>query len=153
MTKHPPSGIDRKLYLDERKELYKYQQANYDSFEKTLVTLSGSFLAFSIGSLGFLGKGQPPAASVVAPGSGVFLVASWVAFSSSLVALVLCSFVNVRAYTVEIVKLEDALKDATALERPNRWRVCSLGLYWVSTVAFLVGLLSLLVFCKRNFSV
>lgn len=152
-TKDKTGGIDQKLYLDERKELYKYQQANYDSFEKTLLTLSGSFLAFSIGFLGFLSRGTDPSRSVLSPGSGQFLLACWILFAASLVALLVCSFVNVRAYTVEIIRLEDARHDSAALDRPNHWRTCSLVLYTVSTFAFLAGLVSLLLFCKRNFSV
>ena len=153
LTKNSPPRIDQILYLDERKELYKYQQANYDSFEKTLVTLSGSFLAFSIGFLGFLARGTDPSRPVVTQGSAPFLFGSWILLASSLVALVLCSFVNVRAYTIEIIKLEDARTDAKALDRPNHWRTCSLALYTVSAVGFLAGLISLLLFCKRNFSI
>src|SRR5262245_65789460 len=114
-------GIDRGLYLDERKELYKYQQASYDSFEKTLVALSGAFLAFSTGFLGFLKGTQTTPKVIVAPGSANFLLGSWISFAFALVLLMLCAFVNVRAYTIEIIKLEDALKDDRALNRPNNW--------------------------------
>lgn len=152
-AKDAARGIDQKLYLDERKELYKYQQANYDTFEKTLVTLSGSFLAFSIGFLGFLSRGTDPARSVLTAGSGPLLFACWILLAASLVALLLCSFVNVRAYTFEIIRLEDARHDAAALDTPNNWRTCSLVLYTVATIAFVAGLVSLMLFCRRNFSI
>jgi len=153
MAETQPVRIDYKQYLDERKELYKYQQANYDSFERTLVALCGSFLAFSIGFLGFLSKGHNASHPVIAPDSAPFLVATWVALSLSLAVLVLCFFVNVRAYTREIKILEEALDNAQALEGPNRWRTLSQGLYWISTIAFFVGLVCLILFCNRNFSI
>ena len=149
--KEKTAVIDQKLYLDERKELYKYQQANYDSFEKTLLALSGSFLAFSIAFLGFLAKGNGSSRPVLSPGSAPFLLASWILLAASLVALIFCSFANIRAYTFEIIRLEDARKDPTALDRTNHWRSVSLVLYSISTISFLAGLVSLLLFCSRNF--
>ena len=48
--------LSRDEYLAERKELYKYQQENWANFEKTLLTLSSGFLAFSMSFLAFLAR-------------------------------------------------------------------------------------------------
>ena len=38
-------------YIDERKDLYKYQQTVYDGFERTITALAASFLPFSVAFL------------------------------------------------------------------------------------------------------
>jgi len=144
--------LDRQLYLDERKELYMYQQTAYDNFEKTLTALVGAFLAFSVAFLGLLGRSQGAGPPNV-PHSGRFLIGAWLFFGVSLTALLCCFFVNARAFTIEIIKLEDALKDERALERHNLWRVLSLWLYGVAAAGFLIGLVLLTLFCKRNFGI
>ena len=57
---------------------------------------------------------------------------------------------NARAFTVEMLVLDDALTDGRALPRTNRWRIVSLSLYTASSILFIAGLLSLLYFCKVN---
>lgn len=57
---------------------------------------------------------------------------------------------NARAFTVEMLVLDDALTDGRALLRTNRWRIVSLSLYTASSILFIAGLLSLLYFCKVN---
>lgn len=145
-------GLPRDEYIDERKELYKYQQAAYDGFERTITALSASFLAFSVAFLGFVTRpvGQNAViGSVRRPG---LLLASWLTFSASLVSLLLLFFANARGFTVEIEKIEDALHDDTALERSNIWVVVSKSLYGTSLFGFLSGLFFLLAFCWHNFA-
>ncbi len=150
MTKKRPKRLDYQTYFDERKELYKYQQAAYDSFEKTLTALVGSFLAFSVGFLGFLPKSSPERTSELLGESAFLMIGSWMAFSLSLGCLLMCFFVNAKAYTVEITALEAALEDIAALDKPNSWRPLSIVLYSVSTLGFFVGLALLLLFCHRS---
>ena len=151
MTDGGPKVLDRQTYLDDRKELYKYQQTAYDNFEKTLTALAGGFLAFSVGFLGFVSRNQPSGAPIQLR-STALLEAAWGFLCISLVALLLCSFVNARAFTIEIVKLEEALADASALGRTNRWTGISKLLYGVATMCFVAGLILLLIFCGRNFT-
>lgn len=143
--------LEYNVYLDERKELYRYQQAEYDGFAKTLTALAGSFLAFSTAFLGYLSKALAPGEVASPLRSPKLLIGTVALFSISLVSVVLVFFVNARSFTVEIEKLEDALADIRALERPNSWRTVSLCIYGASTTTFVVGLLLLILFCKRNF--
>jgi hypothetical protein len=144
--------ISRDEYLSERKELYKYQQENWASFEKTLLTLSAAFLGFSMSFLGFLANGRPSGSAIVSPGSGGYLLGSWIVLSISIAALLGTYPVNIKAYTFEIVRIEDALVDTCALDRVNPWvRYCHI-LYGVSVVAFFTGVALFGMFCRRNFS-
>ena len=138
--------LSREEYSAERKELYKYQQENWANFEKTLLTLSSGFLAFSMSFLAFLARpaGQPIVGHRL-------LWSSWIALGVAVAALLVCYPLNIRGYTFEIVRIEDALTDPTALDRLNPWSRYGQILYGVSAVAFLLGLVLLAVFCKRNF--
>ena len=146
-----PIRLTRQEYLDERRELYKYQQANYDSFETTLVTLSGSFLVFSISFLAFLKSGREAGLPLMQPGSAKFILGSWILLAVSLSILVVSFFVNARAYTVEILRVEQALGDIRALDAPNPWSTAAMWIYGISTVSFLAGVTSLVWFCRMNF--
>ena len=144
--------LDYDTYLNERKDLYKYQQAAYDSYEKTLTALASSFLAFSVGFMGFLVSSKPQGAAMLVSGSEIFLYACWTTLSLALLCLLLCFFVNVRAFAVEMRILDDALESTAAFDRTNLWTKFSIALYVTTAVLFLLGLLSLLVFCYRNLS-
>jgi hypothetical protein len=145
--------LSRDEYLSERKELYKYQQENWASFEKTLLTLSAAFLGFSMSFLGFLANGRPPGTPIVSPGSESYLLLSWITLSISIAALLGTYPVNIKAYTFEIIRIEDALVDTSALDRVNPWvRYCHI-LYGVSVAAFFGGVALLGAFCRNNFSV
>ena len=151
MPKKQLMTVSHEEYVDERKELEKYRQASYDSFERVLTTLAGSFLAFSVAFLGALKFMRQADEPLVAPGSSWLLAASWVGFAVSLVSLLLVFFVNARSFTLEITKLEEALEDARALDVPNRWSYVSLVMYSFSALAFVAGLGFLLWFCRSNF--
>jgi hypothetical protein len=144
--------LDHDTYISERKELYKYQQTCYDNYEKTLTALTSSFLAFSIGLIGYLKSSEPKATPVLVPDTNIFLYTSWITFSLSLVVLLLCFFTNAKAYTVEMQILKKALTDSKALmESNNYWTNISVILYFLTTIFFMSGLISLLFFCFRNF--
>ena len=150
MPREKLKPLDYDTYLSERKELYKYQQAAYDVYEKTLTVLVGSTLALSVAFLGFLQSSRAKGVALLALDTECWLYLSWGSLAAALVALLLCFFVNARAFTVEMKVLDEALTDGSALERTNAWRNVSLFLYTASSILFIVGLLSLLYFCKMN---
>jgi hypothetical protein len=142
--------LDYETYTNERRALYQYQQAAYDSYEKTLTALSSSSLAFSIGFLGFLQASKPKGIAILVAGSKGELYLCWIALFLSLLCLLACFFVNVRAFSVELHILNDALISTTAFDRPNRWTELSIALYFATAGLFVLGLLSLLRFCYQN---
>ena len=75
---------------------------------------------------------------------------SWIALGSSLIFLLLLFFTNIRSYTVELIKLEDAMEDDSALDRVNWWAKLSRVLYFMSFSGFALGLVLLLCFCWYN---
>ena len=143
--------LDYETYSSERKELYKYQQAAYDSYEKTLITLTSSFLAFSIGLLGYLQSSKPNEAPAIAPGTEEMIYTSWICLSLSLMGLLACFFLNARAFAVEMGVLDDALTNPAALTKRNWWTTASHVLYGSTTILFAVGLFFLLYFSHHNF--
>lgn len=144
-------GLPHKEYLEERKELYKYQQAAYDSYEKTLVTLSASFFTLTSAILAYLQK-ELTTSGVPVPLEGkVFLLVSISLFSLSLAILLGCFFMNAKSYTFEIERLERARAAWSALEEVNPWTRYSLGLYAANFLAFIAGLITLIAFAKVNF--
>lgn len=90
MPKDVPNPLDYDTYLSERKDLYKYQQAAYDSYEKTLTALVGSTLAMSIAFLGFLQSSRPKGAVLLPPNSEWWLYLSWGTLAGGLIALMRC---------------------------------------------------------------
>ena len=101
-------GLSQQEYLEERKELYKYQQAAYDSYEKTLVTLSGSFFTLTAAILTYLQK-EATGSNTTLPLAGKgYLVLGLALFSVSLTILLGCFFMNARGYTFEIERIERA---------------------------------------------
>ena len=142
--------LDRATFDSDRKELIKYQQAAYDSYEKTLTALVGSTLALSVAFLAFLQSSRAPNTTLLVPGTICWLYATWALLIAALFSLVACFFVNARAFSVEMKILADALTDGKARNRRNAWGVASLGLYGVSALTFCLGILALLYFCHTN---
>ena len=150
MPRKKPKSLDYNTYISERKELYKYQQAAYDSYEKTLTALTGSTLALSVAFLGFLQSSRPQEGPIIIKGSESWLYLSWLTLTLGLVLLTLCFFLNIRAYSIEIRILERALDDVKALSQRNPLTSASKILYMVSAILFVAGIVSLLYFCHLN---
>ena len=153
MASNADGKLDYETYANERRDLYKYQQAAYDSYEKTLTTLASSSLAFSVAFMGFLQSSKPKGVQVLAGGSESLLYACWLAFSLSLVCLLLCFFINVRAFSFEMRILDDALESTSAFDRKNPWTKFSISLYAATAILFVLGLVALLLFSYRNLSI
>ncbi len=137
-------------YVKEREVLSKYEQANYDSYEKTILTLSGAFLAFSVSFLGLIKKTASPQ---VTPPTLMYpnvLVSCWVSFASSILLMLLSFLVNALAFRAEVAKIEDAVDSVAELERKNIWIGVGSALYVFAGTAFMAGLILLLVFCASN---
>ena len=137
-------------YVKEREHLSKCEQANYDSYEKTILTLSGAFLAFSVSFLGLVMKTTAPPAAPVVLTSPAILICSWVSFALSIVIMLLCFLINALAFRKEVATIEDAVDDVHALNTKNIWTAIGYTLYILSGLSFCLGLALLLIFCGRN---
>jgi hypothetical protein len=137
-------------YVKERAHLSQCEQANYASYEKTILTLSAAFLAFSVSFLGLIKKTvATPVNPVVLALPGV-LISSWILFASSILMMLLCFLISSLAFRKEVATIEDAVDDVTALNRKNIWTGIVYVLYILSGASFGGGIILLLVFCARN---
>ena len=150
MSKRAKRLLDYDTYCSERKELVKFQQAAYDSYEKTLTALVGSSLALSVTFLAFLQSARPEGKELFAADSACWLYASWALLVGALFLLLACFFVNAQAFAIEIDTLAEALTDENALLKSNSWGTTSHVLYIVSAVSFAAAIVFLLYFCLVN---
>jgi hypothetical protein len=136
-------------YVRERDSLSKFEQAAYDGYEKTILTLASAFLAFSLSFLGLIrGKGVQPGAqaSLIAVG---LLKLSWISFAVSVVVM-LCNFmVNALGLRASVKDLEDALEKKQA-NSAQKWTRAGFFLYFLAGLAFTVGIVVLIRFCVCN---
>jgi hypothetical protein len=142
--------MDYDDYVKEREQLSNGEQSKYDSYEKAILTLSASFLAFSVGFVGlFKQKTQSgvEAVTVVAPG---LLTWTWVFFASSVFLMLLNFIVTAQAFRKETVILGKALEDISALKGKNTWSGLGYLLYLSSGASFVSGIGFLVVFCAKN---
>jgi hypothetical protein len=142
--------MDYDDYVKEREQLSKYEQANYDNYEKTILTLSAAFLAFSVSFLGLVRKRMESGAELLALTSPKILVWSWAFFASSVLFMLICFLVSALGFRHETTRLEMALEDVNALEGKNNWHALVYVLYAMSGMAFITGIVLLLTFCAYN---
>lgn len=133
-------------YVKERELLSKMESTNYENYEKTMMTLSASFLAFSVS---FLGLFKSNTGSQVLIQQNI-LTLSWILFAVSVVSILVGFLVGALAIRSEVKRLEEALENIQALEGKNYWTMTQYILYGVAGVAFIAGLYFLLLFCSMN---
>lgn len=142
--------LDYDDYVKERELLSKFEDASYERYEKTILTLSAAFLAFSVSLLGVLNRSPdahgnlPPLAVIPA------LFLSWIWFGLSVFVTLLVFPLSALALRKEIAMLEARLNDASATNGANPWAVLVLLLYIISGGTFLCGMVSLLTFAALN---
>jgi ABC-type siderophore export system fused ATPase/permease subunit len=134
-------------YQREREFLSKIEQSNYKNYEKTILTLSSAFLAFSISFLRLLkNNGAPLDLSF-----GFLLVLSWIAFGVSVISILINFLTSALALRKEVSKLEEALEDKEALQGSNIWTSMVYFLYAIAGYMFILGLVMLIIFSMVNF--
>jgi hypothetical protein len=108
----PPQSLDYPIYVQERELLTKNEQANFENCEKSILTLSAAFLAFSVSFLGLLPKRESSPLHLI---STEFLIWSWFLFALSVACILICFLVNAVALRSDVRRIERALKDIAAL--------------------------------------
>lgn len=137
-------------YVKERELLSKYEQTNYDGYERTILTLSSAFLVFSVSFLGIIRKkpdgGQPlpPLVSLDC------LIGAWVLFAASVFFMLLCFVTNAVALRTAVADIEPLLENGEMTTGAAKWVVSSYILYGLSGLTFVGGIILLLLFCAQN---
>ncbi len=137
-------------YVREREHLSKYENDNYDNYQKTILTLSSAFLAFSVSFVALLRHQSVGSAIRPTLIAHEFLVWSWFLFASSVVVTLLSFLVNALGLRLEVKKLGAALENPAALKRNNPWTPTGYFLYTISGLMFAVGIVLLLMFATSN---
>lgn len=137
-------------YIKERDQLSKGEQANYDSSEKAILTLSASFLAFSVSFVALFKMKTPAGVEAVTIVAPELLGLSWLLFALSVLLMLLNFVITAKAFRREIEIVAEALEDIAALNGKNSWSNVGYSLYVASLVTFISGIGFLLLFCAKN---
>jgi hypothetical protein len=138
------SPADYDDYIRERAMLAGMEQDHYSSYEKAITTLSAGFLAFSLSFLGLFDKTGGDKLTKLP-----YLYWAWTLFGLSVLFVLL----NYLVGAVEIrqqIHREERLVDGEDV--PIRTGLTTLGytLYIFTALAFIGGLVSLILFCGEN---
>ncbi|MEA2207093.1 MAG: hypothetical protein QOE77_3869 [Blastocatellia bacterium] len=142
--------MDYADYVKEREQLSKGEQASYDSYEKAILTLSASFLAFSVAFVGLFKVKGPTGADVVIVTASGLLTTAWIFFAVAVLLMLLNFVVNAMAFRKEIAIIGDALKNIKALNSKNVWSNLGYTLYLCSGLSLMFGIGFLIAFCFKN---
>ena len=137
--------LSQEEYIQERNLLYGHQQNQYDKYEKAILTLGTALFAFSVAYLRLL-----PVDVVVQ--AKWLLIASWIGFGVSIVAVLLSFLMNARGFDEEIRAAEKAMCDASVLRERNPWGLPVRLLYGLAGFAIATGVISLICFSIVNLS-
>jgi len=140
-------------YVKERELLSKFEQAAFDNFEKTILTLSSAFLVFSISFLGIIRKKADSGAALPPLASIDFLVFSWVSFAASVLFMLLCFVTNALSLRAAVADIEPLLEEKKPTRKAHKWNIMSYILYALSGIAFIIGVILLLTFCAKNIQI
>jgi hypothetical protein len=132
-------------YVKEREHLSKYEAANYENYEKQILTLAAAFLAFSVSFIAIL-RNKP---NVLLTWHSV-LIASWICFAGSVLSVLLSFPINAIATRSAVEELERLLDGKESLETMSKWTIAGYVLYGGAGLTFLGGLILLLMFCAHN---
>ena len=138
-------------YSKERDLLIDLERANYDGYEKAILTLSAAFLAFSVSFLALLKNRvtpAPPAVPIPIFATRI-LFYSWISFGSSVFLTVLNFLPAAIGMRAALVDAENRYeKKETYFAGP--WTTFTMFLSVLAGIAFVVGLVLLIGFCTLN---
>lgn len=134
--------MERKEYLTERKLLITLESNAYQSFDKTLLTLSSGAIALSVA---FLDKLHYPFLVN-------FLILSWLCWFASIMAQLTSLYFSPKAMRDEQLILNEQYKDYSKDPRDNKYQGIPSALNLLSLVSFGLGAFLFIVFIISNFS-
>jgi hypothetical protein len=141
--------IYQEEYTREREHLNRFEQANYENFEKTILTLSSAFFVFSVSFLGLYTTRISSAPGIELYGFGL-LLGSWICFASSILLILLSMLFGGLAFRYESKKLDDALKRKGPISKKNAWTTIIFFQYLLAGLTFSTGIVLIIVFCAYN---
>jgi hypothetical protein len=139
-----------KDYISERELLYGVEQQNYQSFEKIIITLSSAFLAFSLSFLALFSSKGTAEASTFHFAYISTLVASWILFAVSVVAILVSILLGAIASRYQLFEYEQEMEGIRPSVKSGVLTKVIFVLYAVSAIGFVAGLITLMIFCARN---
>jgi len=93
-------------YSKQYEFLSNIEQSHYRNYEKTIITLSSTFLAFSVSFLGLIRKQPPLGETLPALDILVLPVLSWVLFMVSIFSILISFLTNAIALRIQVGGLE-----------------------------------------------
>jgi len=133
--------MDEKTASEYRKQLIDLEQSVHESYDKTLITLSGGALATSIAFLKDIVGDKTPICKEYA-------TYAWISWSTSLVLLLMGLYFGTLAYRHAVKQL-----DENKLNEKNPgglWNPLIKGLNAFGGITFVVGLIFFLIFAYKN---
>jgi len=141
--------IEYEDYVRERNSLANFAQASCDGYERTILTLSAAFLAFSVSFLGLLRKEGANASSpptIISPG---LLFSSWVFFAVSVFIMLGNFMVNVKGLWAANEDVWNSYS-GQATHGAKKWTRLGYSLYFAAGISFVLGVIELIRFCAAN---
>lgn len=151
MPKAKVARLDHETYLREREHLSRFEAQTWEAYERTILTLSSAFLAFSVSFLALIKPSGPDQAASLPLASPALLFGSWLLFGASVLVMLSTFLLNAASIRFEVDTLELALEDQRQLSRVNSWDKAAMTCYFTSGLAFVGGLALLLSFAYLNF--
>lgn len=131
---------ERQEYLEERKFLIELENQQAKSFDKAMITLSASALAFSIAFVRDF---------TLKPKVECLLFVAWTGFIVALLTILL-SFL----FSQSALRKERNIRDIEYEEDPckqcNFWAKATNVLNWLSIISFIVGIIFLALFVGKS---
>lgn len=136
-------------YVKERELLSRYEQSAIDSYEKAILTLSSAFLVFSVTFLGIV-RNKTSDEPLPPLGSIDLLICSWIFFAISVFLTLLCFVANAISLRTALADIEPILDNQEPTTKAHFWNKTTYILHMLSGIAFIIGVISLIMFCVKN---
>ena len=148
-TPGEPRSIEYEDYTKERGLLASFEKKSLESFQRAILTLSSSFLAFSLTFIGIMNRLLPERIQFE---SLYKLEISWIAFAVSMVLMILSYVLEIFDYRREVHHAEVLHEkgESAAKQIGNPYGISATIVQALSGVAFLAGVVFLLMFCTAN---
>jgi hypothetical protein len=136
--------------LKEWDNLKRFEQQNYENFEKTILALSSALFAFSVSFLGLYTNRivSTPGIKIINFG---LLIGSWISFAITIILILLSMLFGGFAFRLEVKKIMKALNNKNEIINANNiWNTIIFRFYIISGIAFILGIILIIIFCASN---
>jgi hypothetical protein len=131
---------ERKVYLDERKQLVESERDTAKTFDTSMITITSGALALS---LVFVKEVAPD------PKNVYVLIGAWVFFVLALL-MIMSSFLTSQAATRKQRDILDCLQNDPNTSQENKDAIRTLRLNWAAIFSFLIAIVLFVIFAGLN---